>query len=96
MSPSCHPNGLAAGDINGDSWAGSDTGRGFADLLALADAPHLAALLGAGASVGAGLPDWDRLAVNLLRTAGAIPDDETARAYLARPGPARRRDGAVA
>lgn len=66
----------------------SELGRGVeADLLALADAPHLAVLLGAGASVGAGLPDWDRLALNLLRTAGAIPDDETARAYLARQDP---------
>jgi hypothetical protein len=53
----------------------------------LAEAPHLSVLLGAGASVAAGLPSWDDLALRLLRRAGAIEDATTARAYLATHDP---------
>jgi hypothetical protein len=53
----------------------------------LAEADHLGLLLGAGASVAAGLPSWDELALRLLRHAGAIGDADTARAYLASQDP---------
>ncbi len=53
----------------------------------LAEADHLGLLLGAGASVAAGLPGWDELALRLLRGAEAIGDADTARAYLASQDP---------
>ena len=45
-------------------------------------------LLGAGASAGAGLPDWDTLSRRLLIRSGAIDDEETAEAFLAAQDPA--------
>ncbi len=56
-------------------------------LERLAEADHLGLLLGAGASVAAGLPGWDELALRLLNRAGAIGDADTARAYLASQDP---------
>jgi len=56
-------------------------------LADVAQAEHVSTLLGAGASVAAGLPNWDELAVRLLGHAGAIDDTATARAYLARQDP---------
>lgn len=53
-------------------------------LRPVASAQRLSVLLGAGASAAAGLPDWDRLATELLRRGGIIDDEETARAFLAR------------
>jgi hypothetical protein len=53
-------------------------------LMPLAEADHVAVLLGAGASAAAGLPDWDGLAAQLLHLSGAINDESTARAFLAR------------
>lgn len=45
-------------------------------------------LLGAGASAGVGLPDWNALSCNLLTLSGAIPDPDTAAAFLAAQDPA--------
>lgn len=39
----------------------------------------MSVLLGAGASAAAGLPDWDKFAVDLLTASGAITDRDTAR-----------------
>jgi hypothetical protein len=41
-------------------------------------------LLGAGASVAAGLPGWDRLAERLLTRSGVAPDEATAKSFLAK------------
>lgn len=56
-------------------------------LPGIAQAGHVSTLLGAGASVAAGLPSWEELAVRLLRHARAIDDPATARAYLAGQDP---------
>ncbi len=45
-------------------------------------------LLGAGASAGAGLPDWNTLSTRLLMLSGAIADERTALAFLAAQDPA--------
>ncbi|NSX38641.1 SIR2 family protein [Pseudarthrobacter oxydans] len=61
-------------------------------ITVLRDAVHgkkdYAVLLGAGASAGAGLPDWNELSVELLVRSGAIADEETAKAFLAYQDPA--------
>lgn len=49
---------------------------------------RFAVLLGAGASAGAGLPDWNALSVQLLIRSNAISDEETAKAFLAYQDPA--------
>ncbi|WP_091935704.1 SIR2 family protein [Blastococcus sp. DSM 46786] len=59
-------------------------------------AHQVSVLLGAGASAAAGLPDWDRLATQLLRLSGAIDDEETARAFLARQDPSLAAEAARA
>lgn len=65
-----------------------ELGPEVAEQLAdIAQASHVSTLLGAGASVAAGLPSWDELAIRLLGHAGAIGDASTARAYLARQDP---------
>ncbi len=56
-------------------------------LLPFAGAQRMSVLLGAGASVAAGLPDWDELATQLLQQSGTIDDEETARAFLIRQDP---------
>jgi hypothetical protein len=56
-------------------------------LFPVATAPHLSVLVGAGASIAAGLPSWDELALRLLSGAGAIDDAATARAYIASQDP---------
>lgn len=48
----------------------------------------MSVLLGAGASAAAGLPDWDKFAVDLLTASGAITDRDTARAFLSGQDPA--------
>jgi hypothetical protein len=58
-----------------------------ARLSAFDASGHVGILLGAGASVAAGLPDWDRLSVELLVLSGAIADRDTARAFLSRQDP---------
>jgi hypothetical protein len=57
-------------------------------LAPITDAGQVSVLLGAGASAAAGLPDWDSLAIQLLRLSGTIDDEETARAFIARQDPA--------
>lgn len=60
------------------------------DLEALAEigtADHLSFLLGAGASVAAGLPSWDQLATDLLLRSEVVSDAETAQAFLAQQDP---------
>lgn len=65
-----------------------ELGPEMAEPLAdLAQAEHVSILLGAGASVAAGLPSWDEMAVRLLGHAGAIDDVATARAFLTRQDP---------
>ncbi|MDO5866208.1 MULTISPECIES: SIR2 family protein [Paenarthrobacter] len=49
---------------------------------------HFSILLGAGASAGVGLPDWNSLSKRLLILSGAIDDDQTATAFLAAQDPA--------
>jgi hypothetical protein len=64
--------------------AASELGPEVAEQLSeLGSADHMSVLLGAGASVAAGLPGWDELAIRLLEQAGAIDDAATARAYMA-------------
>ncbi|GAB3598455.1 hypothetical protein GCM10027586_00350 [Kineococcus gypseus] len=59
----------------------------LAVLRPLAAADQLNILLGAGASAGVGLPDWDTLVVRLLQRSGVFGDEATARAFLARQDP---------
>lgn len=63
-------------------------GDAIAQLAAVDATGHIGILLGAGASVAAGLPDWDGLAAELLVRSGAIADEKTAHAFLARQDPA--------
>jgi hypothetical protein len=65
-------------------------------LRQLAVADHLSVLLGAGASATSGLPDWDTLAARLLVKSGVIPDEDTAREFLARQDPALAAEAAKA
>ena len=51
-------------------------------LRTVSEDGDLGILLGAGASLAAGLPGWDQLAQRLLVDSGAISDAETARAFL--------------
>jgi hypothetical protein len=46
------------------------------------DGDSLAILLGAGASMAVGLPDWESLAVEILTRSGVIPDPAVARDFL--------------
>ena len=68
----------------------------LAGLEPLAAAAELSVVLGAGASVAAGLPDWDTLAVRLLVLSGTVEDEPTARAFLARQDPALAAEAARA
>lgn len=56
-------------------------------LEPLSKAPMLGVLLGAGASIGAGLPSWDGLATALLTGSGVIEDEDTAKRFLAKQDP---------
>lgn len=56
--------------------------------LSLASARCLGLLVGAGASIGAGLPGWDQLSRRLLVGSGAISSDTAAEQFLARQDPA--------
>ena len=56
-------------------------------LAPLASAPVVNVLLGAGASAAVGLPNWDTLATRLLQRSGAVPEEDTARAFLAHQDP---------
>lgn len=68
--------------------AGIDLKDEHLDLLAeVASAGQVGVLLGAGASMASGLPDWNGLAVRVLRESGAIPDEQTAQDFLARQDP---------
>lgn len=60
----------------------------MARLQKAAQAKDLGLLLGAGASVAAGLPDWNRLARDLLIGSGAVENEETAGALLVGQDPA--------
>lgn len=64
--------------------------RGVIRVLqdAIAGKDRYAVLLGAGASAGAGLPNWDALSLRLLTLSGAINDEITAAAFLAAQDPA--------
>lgn len=53
----------------------------LSDMLRSSDA-ELSVLLGAGASMTVGLPDWETLGVRLLIGSGVITEEETARAFL--------------
>lgn len=68
----------------------------LAVLEDVADAEHLSVILGAGASVPAGLPGWNKLAADLLVTSGAMPDHDTAYAFLAEQDPALAAEAAKA
>ncbi|MFZ4841954.1 SIR2 family protein [Mycetocola saprophilus] len=48
---------------------------------------HCTFLLGAGASVSSGLPDWDTFAVRLLANSGALTAEVTARQLLSKQDP---------
>lgn len=48
---------------------------------------HLTLLLGAGASTGSGLPNWDALAMRLLVTTGAVANEEAARLLVSHQDP---------
>ncbi|MCW4354200.1 SIR2 family protein [Hoyosella sp. YIM 151337] len=75
----CNDICVSAGDLNE---------RTMDALRCLETENHLSVLLGAGASVGAGLPDWNTFAVNLLVLSRAIQDEETAKAFLIGQDPA--------
>lgn len=68
----------------------------LAGLDALGHAAELSVVLGAGASVAAGPPDWDTLAVRLLVGSGTVQDEATARAFLSRQDPALAAEAARA
>jgi hypothetical protein len=71
-------------------------GNDVEPLRQLAVADHLSVLLGAGASATSGLPDWDTLAATLLVKSGVIPDENTAKEFLARQDPALAAEAAKA
>lgn len=48
---------------------------------------HVTVLLGAGASITSGLPDWDTFAGRLLHASGAVDDHAVARLLIARQDP---------
>ncbi|MGF0313815.1 SIR2 family protein [Rhodococcus sp. IEGM1428] len=62
--------------------------RTVGPLAALSTDSHVSVLLGAGASVAAGLPDWNTFAIELLVNSGAIKDRATAGAFLEGQDPA--------
>lgn len=51
-------------------------------IIELSAAPSLGVLIGAGASLGAGLPSWDALSEHLLTASGAISNADAAREFL--------------
>lgn len=67
-----------------------------ASLQQLAIAGDLGVLLGAGASLAAGLPSWNELAVELLTLSNAIEDSETANQFLRGQDPALAAEAAKA
>ncbi|MBU8831146.1 SIR2 family protein [Mycolicibacterium goodii] len=63
----------------------SELGNEIADRLKALDTDsYVSVLLGAGASVGAGLPDWTRFLVQCLIESGAIADKALAEAFVRR------------
>lgn len=69
--------------------SGAEIDDSVIDVLRdLASGNQFSVLLGAGASAGAGLPDWDTLSRELLLRSGAIDDEDTATAFLAAQDPA--------
>ncbi len=61
----------------------SELGQEIANVLQTLDTDSYASvLLGAGASVGAGLPDWTRFLVKCLLESGAINDESLAEAFV--------------
>jgi hypothetical protein len=69
--------------------SGSEIDDTVIDVLRnIASGSRFSILLGAGASAGAGLPDWDTLSRELLVRSGAIDDEDTAAAFLAAQDPA--------
>lgn len=69
--------------------SGAEIDETVIDVLKRIDTDdHFAILLGAGASAGVGLPDWNTLSCRLLMLSGAIADENTAIAFLAAQDPA--------
>ena len=70
--------------------------KALAVLQGVAGEDHLSVILGAGASMSAGLPDWNTLAVELLVSSGAVTDRSTAEAFLTKQDPALAAEAARA
>jgi SIR2-like domain len=63
----------------------SELGYEIVDLLKALDIDtYVSVLLGAGASVGAGLPDWTQFLVQCLLESGAISDEKLAEAFVSK------------
>lgn len=56
-------------------------------LRSIPSSNELGILLGAGASMASGLPDWNTLVMRVLQATGAVPDARTAQDFLARQDP---------